>query len=381
MAGSRRKSHGGRLRLECAGLASCCPNPINSVPVKDPFGHVRSCVAEGTSSGQLVSWPVSFHPEHGGANPAAPGRLVWHGTRVMCSVRSWTEEVLRSTVVEEVPLEGGMSTALSVVTTASGRRAVLRQYPSPKWSPQQARRASAGEASVLTALAAAEVPAPSLLGATGDREDMAPAVLMSLCLGGRHRGDDLVIARQLGRVLAGIHAVGPVDGLADETTATVQSLRAGQPPRYGARSELLELVMRSIPRELETRPRVLVHNDFSISNVLVDGDTVSGVVDWTEAGQGNAGVDVGFAYVSTVLSFGSAAGEELLRGYRSRAASPVDDLAWWQMVAANRLEPDIDTWTSSANFLGPAHLTTAQVRNRFNVLVETAAAIVQTSAH
>lgn len=104
-------------------------------------------------------------------------------------------------------------------------------------------------------------------------------------------------------MLAHIHSVGPVAGLADETATTVQSLRAGRPPRYGVPSALLELVMRSVPAELEERRRVLVHNDFSVSNVLVDGGR-----------------------------------------------------------------------TTSANFLGPADLTTAQVRKRFNALVETAAA-------
>ncbi|HEY9290196.1 MAG TPA: aminoglycoside phosphotransferase family protein [Microlunatus sp.] len=298
----------------------------------------------------------------------------------MSSIRFWAEDVLRSAIIEEVPLKGGMSTALSVVTTQSGRQAVLRQYPTPKWSSQRARRAATDEALVLVALVDTDVPAPTLLGVTADRKDVAPALLTSLCLGSRHRGRDLGVAGELGGVLAGIHSVRPVAGLSDETTATVESLRAGRPPRYGAPSALLELVMQSVPKELATRPRVLVHNDFSVSNVLVDGDRFTGVVDWTEAGTGNAGADVGFAYVSTVLSFGSLAGEEFLQGYRSRGVSPVDDLGWWTLLAASRLEPDIDSWTGSANFLGPADLTTAQVRKRFNGLVETATASVQVSA-
>ncbi|WP_157683774.1 phosphotransferase family protein [Microlunatus soli] len=273
-----------------------------------------------------------------------------------------------------------MSTVLSVVMTASGQRAVLRQYPSPKWSAQRARRAASGEVLALAALADVDVPAPIGLGTTPGSDHAAPAVLMSLCSGRRYRGDDLDIARELGWALAGIHAVGTVSGLTDETIATVRALRAGRPPRYGAPGPLLELVMQTFPDGLESRPRVLVHNDFSVSNVLVDGDAITGVVDWTEAAMGNAGIDLGFAYVSTVLSFGSAAGEELLQGYRSRSASPVDDLAWWQLLAASRLEPDIDSWTGSANFLGPAHLTGAEVRTRFNVLVEAAAATVHASA-
>lgn len=298
----------------------------------------------------------------------------------MVSIQAWAGEVLRSPVVDDVPLEGGMSTALSVLTTASGVQTVLRQYPSPKWSTERARRAAMIEASVLSALADVDVPAPKLLAVTGDCEDVAPAVLMSLCPGSRYRANDLGIARELGRVLASIHGVDPVAGLPDETTATVRSLRAGLPPRYGVPSGLLELVMQTIPDGIESRPRVLVHNDFSVSNVLVDGDTISGVVDWTEAGQGNAGVDLGFAYVSTVLSFGAGAGEELLRGYRSKAAWPVHDLAWWQLLAASRLEPDIDSWTHSANFLGPADLSAADVQKRFKVLVATAAASVQAKA-
>ena len=190
----------------------------------------------------------------------------------------------------------------------------------------------------------------------------------------------LGISYELGRVLASVHAVAPVAGLADETIAVVQSLRSGRPPRYGAPSALLELVIRSIPDELGSRQRVLVHNDFSVSNVLVNGAAVSAIVDWTEAGQGNAGSDLGFAYVSTALSFGTGAADELLQGYRSRAAWPVHDLAWWQLLAASRLEPDIDSWTSSANFLGPADLTAAEVRKRFDVLTETSAGDGRASA-
>lgn len=92
-----------------------------------------------------------------------------------------------------------------------------------------------------------------------------------------------------------------------------------------------------------------------------------------EAGQGDPGSDLAFAYVSTALSFGTSAAEQLLQSYRSRAAWPIHDLAWWQLLAASRLEPDIDTWTRSANFLGPADLTAAEVRRRFNVLIDTSA--------
>jgi len=37
------------------------------------------------------------------------------------------------------------------------------------------------------------------------------------------------------------------------------------------------------------------------------------------------------------------------------------------------MEPNIDSWTSSATFLGPTDLTTAQVRDRFNALIDIAA--------
>lgn len=241
---------------------------------------------------------------------------------------SWAEGVLRSPVVDAASLHGGMSTTLTVLTTASDRRAVLRQYPSPQWETQRARCAATGEALALAALANQDVPAPSLFAVAADHEDVGPAVLMSLCHGSRYRGNGLGITHELGRVLASIHAIPPVAGLADETLTAVQNLWAGRPHRWGSASALLELVVQSIPDEIDTRQRVLVHNDFSLSNVLVDGDAVSAIVDWTEAGQGDPGSDLAFAYVSTALSFGTSAAEQLLRSYRSHAAWPVHDLAW-----------------------------------------------------
>ena len=46
-----------------------------------------------------------------------------------------------------------------------------------------------------------------------------------------------------------------------------------------------------------------------------------------------------------------------------------ENLDWWVLLAANRLEPDIETWTESANYLGPRDVDGATIRSRFADLV------------
>ena len=43
---------------------------------------------------------------------------------------------------------------------------------------------------------------------------------------------------------------------------------------------------------LRPRPPVFAHGDLQVAHVFVDGDEITGIVDWTEAGQGNALYDL-----------------------------------------------------------------------------------------
>ncbi len=56
--------------------------------------------------------------------------------------------------------------------------------------------------------------------------------------------------------------------------------------------------------EIPVFPETLLHRDFHPANVLCLDDEVSGVVDWSNACRGPAGIDVGHCRVNLALLYG-----------------------------------------------------------------------------
>ena len=92
-----------------------------------------------------------------------------------------------------------------------------------------------------------------------------------------------------------------------------------------------------LPADLVTRNRrvaeaalrpwtpVFIHGDLQVDHVFVDGDEVTGVVDWSEASQGDALFDVAILTLGhqehlgdVVAGYGSDVDRELIR-------------AWWSL--------------------------------------------------
>ncbi|MBP5973452.1 aminoglycoside phosphotransferase family protein [Brasilonema sp. CT11] len=73
----------------------------------------------------------------------------------------------------------------------------------------------------------------------------------------------------------------------------------------------IELLLGSEPAE---QP-VFIHRDYHPANVLSHGGRVSGIVDWINACQGPAGVDVAICRTDLALMFGFAAADQFLDAY------------------------------------------------------------------
>jgi aminoglycoside phosphotransferase (APT) family kinase protein len=76
---------------------------------------------------------------------------------------------------------------------------------------------------------------------------------------------------------------------------------------------------------LRPRPPVFMHGDLQVAHVFVDGDEITGVIDWTEAGQGDALFDL------AILTLGH---EEHLADVVAGYGTDVDlDVirAWWSL--------------------------------------------------
>ena len=92
-----------------------------------------------------------------------------------------------------------------------------------------------------------------------------------------------------------------------------------------------------LPEDLVTRNRevaqaalrpwapVFMHGDLQVSHVFVEGDQITGVIDWSEAGQGDAMFDL------AILTLGHAEHlEDVIAGYGSGVDRDVIR-AWWSL--------------------------------------------------
>jgi aminoglycoside phosphotransferase (APT) family kinase protein len=244
-----------------------------------------------------------------------PGALAWaasfSGPQTMAYVES--------------RLAGGTHAATHLIrTTSPAAEAVLRRFP-------PGDDAAAREAAVLTALDGLDGLAPRLLAADPSGQAFGEPATLLTRLPGRA---EITPARprQLGRTLARIHAT-PVE-------------------RLGGL------------REIIAGPPVLAHNDYWSGNVLWEGDTLTGVVDWSGAGRAPRGYDVSWCRLDLVLIHGPATADEFLAAYEDAAGRRVPDLVSWDLYALESSRERVETWLPNYHDLGRTDLTAADLRDR-----------------
>lgn len=157
------------------------------------------------------------------------------------------------------------------------------------------------EATVLEALADADLPTPSLLAVetTTDETGATNHWMVTSCLEGRAVWDLLVdsvaedrrvLLTDLGTTLAKIHATAVPQAFDEEP---------GTPwlDRHRMSLELLRDPSETFFAELEapTAVRCLIHGDFTLDNVLAQEGRITGVIDWGGAARGDPRFDIALA--------------------------------------------------------------------------------------
>jgi aminoglycoside phosphotransferase (APT) family kinase protein len=249
---------------------------------------------------------------------------------------AWAAEVSGSSARVVRRLAGGTHAATHLIST-SRQDLVLRRYPPGDDAAER-------EAAVLTALDGLDGWAPRLIEAdpAGVRFGQ-PATLITRLPG---RADirprfPIAAARQLGAVLARIHAV-PIAGLT--------GLRDG----LWAESAAVQ----------DDPERVLTHFDFWSGNVLWQGETLTGVVDWSGAGRAPRGLDVSWCRLDLVILHGPEVADEFLAAYERAAGAPLADPAGWDLFALAHSRETVETWLPNYHDLGRTDLTAAGLRSR-----------------
>ena len=110
-----------------------------------------------------------------------------------------------------------------------------------------------------------------------------------------------------------------------ERAATLESECAWLMTSGGLPAELVSRNREIAELALQERPSVFIHGDLQVAHVFVDGDELTGVLDWSEAGRGDAMYDL------ASLTLGH---REHLDHVATGYGDPVDlDVvrAWWSL--------------------------------------------------
>lgn len=240
---------------------------------------------------------------------------------------------------------GGQDTAIWKFSTEDGKWHALRLFRAGQ--SEGARREQ-----LAMQAAAASVPVPAI-EAAGEWESR-PVVILSWCAGapllaGLEKKPWLVwkLGRLLGETQAAIHRL-----------PAPAELAAGAPDywlrRGGERAHALAEQLRA--QDLSTS--TLVHMDYHPLNVLADGSTITGVIDWPGAAAGDCRADL--AFTTAILQAAPIPPDPLRplfklargilykawrRGYEDAAGLKINDaelapfLAWAGTVMLDEAEP------------------------------------------
>ncbi|KTE29755.1 MULTISPECIES: phosphotransferase family protein [unclassified Sphingopyxis] len=221
----------------------------------------------------------------------------------------------------------------------AGEGYVLRRAPSAEYMADRPY-GHPTEAALVKAAYAAGVKAPEVVGVLADSDGMGTGYVMRRVIAEVSPAKILAspppsLVADLGRELALIHAI-PAETIPDaiphmDAAAALAELKA-RFLTYGGDRPAIALAIKWCEDHLpEAAPPVLVHGDYRMGNIMVDGDGLAVVLDWELAHRGDAHEDLAFGCM-TVWRFGQldkpAFGVGSLEGYfaayEAAGGAPVD---------------------------------------------------------
>lgn len=238
----------------------------------------------------------------------------------------WVASQCAAEVVTTERLLGGITACMDLVVLRAGdgaaRHVVLRRWENPgSWTDGMIER----EAAALCAMEGQGVPAPHLLATdpTGDAAGVR-ALLMTEQPGKVELApaDPEPWLAQLADTQARIHAVA-------QTLPTTNNGWFDPESDFGWIDDhgLRRAALAAADAPASAAPPVLVHGDYQHFNVLWTGPQLSGIVDWTMAGIGPRGTDVGHCRLNLAVLYSADTADAYLRHYERAADVAVDATA------------------------------------------------------
>jgi aminoglycoside phosphotransferase (APT) family kinase protein len=270
-------------------------------------------------------------------------------------VRTWAEGHAPQAVVDVTAIGGGITNTKWLVRLAGSEQLVLRWSDPLVWGAigrEHVRR----EALACRLLAGSALPVPRLVASDVDGASAGGPVNLMSWRPGRARldrlGPDAITA--LARLAVAVHR----QPLSVEQRPPAFSFRGSAEPKVpgwvrwpGLWQQAIDLWAAGPP----STPYGLLHRDFHLGNILWQGDTVTGLIDWAETSWGPPDLDVAHLCSDFAMLHTTADAEAFRTAY---------------LRQGGRLDPHADAarfWVVS-DILGflpdPAHILAAVARSR-----------------
>lgn len=254
-------------------------------------------------------------------------------------------------------LSGGASQETWALS-GKGHEAILRRAPGgTSGARSSAAIGLAAEAKLIVAADSTGVPVPKVLHVLGEEDQIGDGFVMSWVKGetiarpilrneefgqARH-----VLAEQCGAALSSIHSI-PLETAPSELQLSDGLAQMNQYEdiyrSFDAPRPVFELALQwlkvNAPSPMES---VLVHGDFRLGNLMVDGSGLVAVLDWELAHLGDPREDIAWLCVNSwrfgqtenrVGGFGQLS--DLLDAYNASAGTDIrtQDIDWWEMLGS-----------------------------------------------
>jgi aminoglycoside phosphotransferase (APT) family kinase protein len=278
-----------------------------------------------------------------GGQATAPGST---GSERTAAIAARLAEVLDGAPVEDVRrLSGGASRETYLLSAGERGRLILQCEHAGKPTGEPP-----GQAALLEAAATAGVPVPTVVA--HGREDPALGAAWTLveALAGTSDpaqilpGAGAELLDDIAAALAAVHRMPADESLAPAAEQPLAQLRAMH-DHLGEPHPVFELAFRTLGADREPERRTLVHGDFRMGNLMVDGDRVTGVLDWELTHIGDPVEDLGWLCVPAwrfarpdLPAAGLGTREELLAAYarHSGVTVAIEELARWELAGTLR---------------------------------------------
>jgi len=106
--------------------------------------------------------------------------------------------------------------------------------------------------------------------------------------------------------------------------------------RFEEIKKLFEWCLASVPKSVNPE-RVILHGDYHPNNVMVYGDEILAVIDWTDICLGETAIDVGWANLIFYMLGAEALINPFITEYKRSSGRELADLALYEVIAGLRL--------------------------------------------